>query len=200
MILINEPIPFDNFHLIRDSICAILLCELENQLDLQGCGESIGVWSERSNTFNQSEELMINVSFDSSNYSNHTEMTTNSENVFFIDVVASAKENSENNGGFNSSKLRDKYVSMIRFILSHHRYRKLSLPAPIVLSSWVGNVETFDPKTNSDTSFVKMSRIYFNVKSTECSSFDEGVCFDSIFSEVKLCDTDLGYKYEFKLN
>ena len=200
MAVINEIIPESNISIVRDSIVHILTEEINNQIKIQNLQRCVEIWSERSNSFNQSEELMINVTYDSSSYADFTESHSAANNVYFVDVVTSSRENNENRGGLNSANLRDKYLSMIRYILSSHKLNDLMLPQGLILGTYVNNIETFEHKNNQDSSFIKMARLTFSVRFNECQSDWEGVNINSIFTTTKLDLTDLGYKCEINLN
>lgn len=189
-------IPQQGFEIVRDVIGAVLKTELEAQKIRQSLTDEINVYISRANPFQQSEKLMINVLLDSGNYSDITEKGSHERTNFFIDIYTSAKETSENDGGYNSTVKCDKYLGMVRFILSDHHYKTLGLPPGLIMGTYVDSFENFEPSNNQDTAFVKMSRLSFSVRIIEDQTLWDGIEISGIFTDVKLDLTEKGYKYE----
>lgn len=196
MSLINEIIPEQGFEKVRDAIGAILRIELEAQKTLQSLTDDINVYVGRNNPFQQSEQLMINILTDSANYSSIHEKGTHGNTNFFIDIYTSAKEKGNVDGGEMSTRKRDKYLGMIRFILQNHKYMRLGLPAGLIMGTYVEGFENFEPSSNQDATFVKMSRLSYSVRIVEQQDMWNGIEINSIFTTVKLDETQRGYKYE----
>lgn len=196
MSLINEIIPEQGFEKVRDAIGAVLKLELEAQKTLQTLTDDINVYIGRNNNFNQSETLMINVLTDSANYSNTHEKGSHGGTNFFIDIYVSGRESETEDGGYISTKKRDKYLGMVRYILQSHKYMKLGLPAGLIMGTYVEGFENFEPSNTQDASFTKMTRISYSVRIIEDQSLWDGVEINSIFTNVKLDETDRGFKYE----
>lgn len=196
MSLINNEIPSQGFEVVRDLIPAILKIELEKQKVLKGLTDEINIFSGRNTPFQQSEVLMINVSVDSANYSNSHEKGTHGGTIFFIDIYTSAKETADGDGGYLSTKKKDMYLGMIRYILQDHHYKTLGLQPGLIMGTSVDGFENFEPNNNLDSSFIKMSRLNFSVRILEDQSLWNGIEINSIFTDVKLDLTDKGYKYE----
>lgn len=192
---IEEIIPTQNFEIIRDIIGAILTVELENQKTLQGFSYPINVYSGRSTPFQDSEKVMVNVSCDSGNYNTITEFSARGPIMFTVDVYVSSKQTDTDDGGKVSSIIRDKFIGMIRYILSSHFHRTLGLTDGNVLGTYVRGFDNYEPQNNSDSSFVKMSRLNFEVDIYEDQKVYAGVQISSIFTDIKLELTNKGYKY-----
>ena len=199
MILINENIPKQNFEIVKETIGAVLKTELDSQKAKQTLTDNINVYIERSSSFSQSENLMINVLLDSANYSFATQSSSEGGTVFFIDIYTSSKEKEGSDGGENSAKKRDLYLGMIRYILESTRYRTLNLPAGAISGTSVDSFENFLPPT-TDTGFVKMCRVTFSVRINENQKLWEGIDINSIFTDIKLSETDQGYKFQKQNN
>jgi len=69
MALINEVIPIQGFDLVGQKIASILLLELTNQINLQSLTDDLGVFLERTNPYDKSVDLMVNVSCNNVSYS-----------------------------------------------------------------------------------------------------------------------------------
>lgn len=197
MALITEQIQEQGFEIVRDSIAAILKTELENQKSLPNSRitEDLKVFTGRSTPFQQSEVLMINVLLDSANYSQYSEKGVHESTNFSVDVYCTAKETSSDIGGYLASVRRDKFVGLVRFILQDHHYKTLGLPLGLIMGTYVESFEAFEPNNSQDSAFVKMSRITFSVRINENQSLWQGININSIFTDVKLDLTDLGYQF-----
>lgn len=199
-IRITSAIPEQGFEKVRDAIGAILATELANQKILQGFAEEINLYVGRMTPFAQAEVLMINVLIDSANYSNHNERNTNGSTNFFIDIYSTGKESDGEDGGFASSKRRDKFVGMVRYILQDHHYKILDLPVGLIAGTEVSGFENFESKNNQDAANVTMTRLSFAVRIIENQSLWAGTNISAIFTNVKLDLTTKGYKYEQNIN
>lgn len=199
---ITNIIPTQAFEVVRDLIGAILKLELENQKTLQleaqmEFDEDINVYVGRLTPFNYSEQLMINVSLDSANYQQQHEKGVHGSTNYFIDIYVSGEESEDEDGGFNSTNRRDRFIGMIRYILQDHNYKTLGLPAGIIMSSGIDGFETLDPREHEDTSFISMARMTFSTRINETQSLASGIEINTIFTDIKLSDTNHGYKLEF---
>lgn len=199
MILIDEVIPKQNFEIVKETIGAVIKTELDSQKILKDLEDNINVFIERASNFAQSEKLMINVLLDSGNFSFSTQSSKEGSTVFFIDIYTSSKEKLDSSGGENSAKKRDLYLGMIMYILQHTKYRTLNLPLGSISGTSVDSYENFLP-TISDAAFVKMARITFSVRINENRKLWEGIDINSIFTDIKLNETEQGYKFEKQNN
>jgi hypothetical protein len=193
---ITQIIPKQGFEVVRDLIGAILKVELDHQKSLQNLPNENNIYVGRSTPFNQSEELMINVTIDSASYSDKNARTSSGETRFHIDVMTRAAQTENNQGGYLSTSLRDKYLGMIRFILEDHHYNTLGFENGVIMSTSVDGFENYEPQGNQDAAFVKMSRLTYSVKINEEQSVWSGLNINSIFTDVILNDTEFGYQYE----
>jgi len=64
------------------------------------------------------------------------------------------------------------------------------------MSSNVQNIEPYEPNNNQDASFVSMARLNHNVRFYQDYKVWEGVEVTNNLTNVKLSNTELGYKYE----
>jgi len=66
----------------------------------------------------------------------------------------------------------------------------------LVMSSNVQNIEPYEPSNNQDASFMSMARLNHEVRFYQNYKVEEGVLLTNNLANVKLSNTDLGYKYE----
>jgi len=198
--LIANAIPEQGFEIVRDAIGSILYTELKNQKKIQQFDEPINVFNSRSTPFQHSEVLMINVLLDSASYSQMTERSVQSGVNYFVDIYSSAKESLNNTGGLNSAIRRDKFLGMVRYILQDHHYKVLGLPLGCIMGTYVESFESFEPSNAQDSAFVTMTRLTFNVRLGENQSVWDGNEINTIFTGVRLDQTDKGYQYITETN
>ena len=194
--MITNIIPTQGFEIVRDLIGAILTTNLLVQKSLKNLPDEISVFTGRTTPFSSSEKLMINVSCDSSAYISFSQYNVQGSTNYFIDVFCSAAETQNNTGGKLSTNKRDMYVGMIRYILQSTIYKTLGIAPGLILGTYVEGFENVDSSNNQDAAFVKMSRLTFSVRLNESQNLWEGVDITSIFTDVKLELTDLGYKFK----
>jgi hypothetical protein len=194
--MITNNIPTQGFEIVRDLIGTILYSNLLVQKNLKFLPDDINVFIGRTSPFQSSEKLMINVVSDSSAYNSFTEYNVQGSTNYFIDVFCTAAETENFTGDKISTNKRDLYIGMIRYILQSTIYKTLQLPPGLILGTYVEGFENFDSSNNQDASFVKMGRLTFSVRLNESQNLWEGVDISSIFTDVKLELTNLGYQFK----
>ncbi len=199
-IRITESIPVQAFEIVRDAIASVLVEELTNQQALKELLEPLNVYVGRISPFQSSEILMINVLVDSSNVTSKNQSGFHDEVKFFIDVYCSAKQSVSDSGGFASTKRLDLYIGLVRYILQDHRLNTLALPKGYVMGTSVDGFENFESRNEHDAAFVKMSRLTFSVRLNNQQGLWSGINLAELFAEVKIDETDKGYKYETIIN
>ena len=194
---ITEIIPEQGFEIVLRQLGTILTIELENQKTLQSFDEPISVYNSRTEPFNESEELMINVLLDSSNYSNLTQVSADGETVYNIDICCTGKSSEFKNGGSDSQIRLNKFVGMIRYILSSPKYQTLGLGGSLIGNRRVTGFDNFDSPNKQGAAFVRVARISFTAVIHECQESFSGVELLGTDTDVKLDLTELGYKYQY---
>ena len=198
--IITEQIPKQGFEIVRDLIGAILFVEINNQMKLlEEC--DVDVYVGRTTPFQQSEQKMINVLLDSAGYDSSNQFSQHGDTKFYIDYYTTGKAHLSVNGGTVSTLDRDSFTGKIRYILQNHKYNTLSLPKKLgcIMNTDVLGFENFDTANAQDSSFVTMSRTTFTVRINEEQSVWESTEINTIFTDVRLNQSDNGYKYE-KIN
>lgn len=190
-------IPMQGFEITRNAIGSILKIELDNQKVLlagtdREITQDINVFVGRTKPFNQSEQFMLNIDIDGINSGSFNERSQHTETNFFIDLYVSSKENQNATGGEVVTIIRDKFVGLIRAILSSTIYKTLDLPDGAVMGTYFNGYSNYEPQNNQDASFVKMSRMNFMVRINENSEAWSGVLANGIFTKLKLDNTEFG--------
>jgi len=196
MALINTIIGPSGTELIKHQIAAILKSELENQKVLQSDTFPINVFVDRMVPIDKSEILVINVRFESLNPESINQHGSQEDATFTIDTWAVAKQTSTKRGDLLSTNLRDKITFQIKAILQSNFYVTLDFVPGLVMSSNVQNIEPYEPNNNQDASFVSMARLNHQVRFYQNYKVEEGVLLTNNLTNVKLSNTELGYKYE----
>ena len=194
--MINTIIGPSGVELIKHKIAAILKTELENQKALQEDTFPINVFVDRMVPIDKSEIVVINVRFESLNPESINQHGSQETGTFTIDTWATAKQTSTKRGDLISTNLRDKITFQIKAILQSTFYVTLGFVPGFIMSSNVQNIEPYEPNNNQDGSFVSMARINHEVRFYQDYKVEEGVLITQNNTNVKLSNTELGYKYE----
>ena len=194
--MINTIIGPSGVELIKHRIAAILKTELENQKVLQEDTFPINVFVDRMVPIDKAEILVINVRFESINPESINQHGSQEDATFTIDTWAVAKQTSTKRGDLLSTNFRDKITFQIKAILQSNFYVTLGFVPGLIMSSNVQNIEPYEPNNNQDASFVSMARLNHNVRFYQDYKVWEGVEVTNNLTNVKLSNTELGYKYE----
>lgn len=198
--LITNSIPEQNFELLTKQLGAILFLEVSNQNSLLTSGYDIGTFIERQSKIDQSEEIVINVSFNSAQNSNHNELNYQSDGTFNIDVYSNGIESEDVRGDEDTRLKHHKVIGWIRYILSSTVYKALGLPYGVVMSTTVQSINFDDNYGNEDGNFIRMCRIVFSVRFIEDCEFEEGITLLGNDTTIRLDLTDRGYKFNFNIS
>ena len=194
--VITEIIPQQNFEKIDELIGAILTVELANQKTLQNLPENHKVFLERVTSVDKSEEVVINVLFNSGTPASETEVDSQNSYNYFIDIWATGKTTDSQLGDENSALKLLKYVGLCRYILNSSKLRTLTLELGLIGGKSVQGVNMFEQQNNQDGNYSRMCRISFSVRALENEQAWEGVILGEHITEIKLEETELGYQYK----
>jgi hypothetical protein len=197
--MFEEIIPRQNFENARDAIAGILLGELSNQKEIQGFEfeEDILIYAERSVPIQNDELLTINISLDSINYNSKSQNDLSGIATYNIDIYTVGQASKCKHGWTDSSYRLHKFLGMVRYILSHTKYKTLSLPLGIIGGTQVESLTVADFDSSQDTNYVRMGRLVFSVRLIESQSMEAGVPLSESLTSVKLHETELGFVYQF---
>lgn len=195
--LITTPIGQQGFEKVKDRIAEILLLELNNQKVLQDFEENIEVFNERITPMDTSENLYFNILLDSANYGNKNQSDQEGNTVYFIDIYTCGKAG-EQVGTSDSTRRRDKFLGLCRYILSDTRYKTLGFDYGFIAGTQVEKFSTLDPSQKDDSSFTAFARLQFSVRILENQTLWDGVEILGNDTNVKLQETEKGYKYIYR--
>lgn len=196
-ILITEPIPIQGFEIVLNKIGVILFEELTNQKNIQAIPGDFDVYIERQEPYDKSEDVVICVSLNDDNFTGKTQKDSQGLTGFFIDVYSKGKLATKLN---SSSIFRDKrsiYCGLIRYILSSTKYNKLGFEPGLIGGAYLDSINYESSPAGEDGSYVKFARINYSVRIQESQQNWLGVPLLGNDSQVKLDETEKGFKLTF---
>lgn len=194
MAVITEIVPQQNFETVLYKIAEILFTELTNQRSAHDNMPEFSVFIERMTPYDKSENVMINVTSRAVNYGSHTESDSQGKADYNIEIYAPL-EHTFINGNDPSKKFTlHKVAGIIRYILSSTKYVVLGLPFGLIGGTYVESLQYFDDFNNQEGANIRTAILGFAVRVQENQQLWQGVQIFSNTSEVKLDQTDKGYK------
>jgi hypothetical protein len=200
MSLITGIIPPQNFEVVRDRIGVILADELAHQYQLNGNNADLKapVFVERFTPFGQDELSAVNVCLAKGLFTGQTQVQTDGNYTFNIDVYHKAKSqaNPDKKGDSLAMFRLQKILGMIRVILENPQYKTLGFTPPSIMNRHVQSIEIADPfsKQHDAVSSV-MGRLSYSVRVNETCDLLNPAMIGGYETKVKLYLTDEGYFY-----
>src|SRR6478736_6758867 len=111
--IINEIIPQQSFEIVLNKIGVILFEELTKQKELVPENDDFAVYIERLESYDNSEDVMINVSLSNISQSGLNLKDSQGQTTYFIDVYTGGSESSSKTGSDDVKNKLHKYVGMI---------------------------------------------------------------------------------------
>lgn len=196
--VITEPIPQQNFELVNAQLGAIVKLELDNQKALHAANlpNDHEVYLERDVPYDQSEDVVAMVSFDNSNYEQQQASGQSGPCIYNIDLYGQSKYKPESRGDELAGRLVQRYLGMVRYILSSTKYNTLGFQPGFVGGVNVQRIQMYQNEGHQDARSVRMGRLVVGVRVYEGQQLWDGVNLNVHNTQVKLDLTDKGYKYE----
>jgi len=195
---ITEIIQEQGFELITKQLGAIMLLELTNQLELQKCHIDLGVFLERIEPIDKSEDVVVNVSLNSINYDEHNEFEVHGAHTFNLDVYSFGEETIGKTASTDVRIKIQKIVGLVRYILSSTKLKTLGFEPGLISGTYVQSVNFDDTYGKEDGSMARMARVVFLVRAFESQDPDEyNNNFTGNDTVIKIESTDKGYKLTF---
>lgn len=203
MALINEIIPRQGFEIVQDKIAEILLVELTNQKALQSLTSNFGVFIERQEPHDKSDDVMISVMLNGTNYDNQTPKGAEGLTTYIIDIVGGGIASMGKSPSVDARDKVFKYAGMIRYILSSAKYQNLDLPQGTIRGRYVEMIKSdtdfsnFGNHSNYDAGFIRFVRILFSVRIGESQDLWDSAPLFGSDTQISLNNTNLGYQLQF---
>lgn len=192
---ISEIIPKQGFEVVLYKIAEILFSELSNQKTAHSNMPDFSVFVERMTPYDKSEGVMINVTSGSANYGNFTESTTQSKTDFNIEVYSPLEHVFiKADDSISETFTLHKVVGMVRYILQSTKYKTLDLPLGLIGGTYVESIQFFDDFNNKEGANIRIATLGFSVRIMENQDLWNGTELKDNVSQIKLGQTELGYK------
>ena len=197
--LIQTKLSISNLELIRDQIAAILLLELHNQYVLETIDYDIkDVYIERYSPINEEEGLVINCGILGAQYDVNTPISSIGTINYFVDVYLLGTEENNIADGFKLAAAKIQQVTgLIRAIIQNPNYIRLAFAPGFINRRNVEKVDFSADPGKEEGTFFRFSRTTISVVASEFQPENVPISLLSNETQVKLSDTDLGFKYEF---
>jgi hypothetical protein len=192
--IINEIIPNQGFEIVLNKIGVIVLEELSNQKIIQPIDSDFEVFIERQEPYANSEDVVINISYENSDFGGKTQKDVQGNTTFSIDIYTTGIESAGQTGNDDARIKALKYAGMIRYILSSTKYKTLGYAPGLIGGSMVENITNQTKYGNEDASFIKFVRVTFSVRIQENQEAWTGIPLLGNDTTIKLDMTDKGYK------
>lgn len=191
--IITEKIQTQVFEAVLYKIAEILHLELGYQQSNHKNIDEFEVFIERMIPYDKSENIMINVTSANINYDSYTQSSAQGVSAFNIEVYAPLSEIHIGPQEATKFKLHSA-VGLIRYILQSHKYARLNMPMGCIGNTSIRSISFFDDFNNQDGANIRIATIGFDVKIIETQELWEGIELFSNSTEIKLCNTEKGYK------
>jgi len=197
MSIITENIPKQGFEIVGEQLGAIIALELNNQVLLKGLNDRLETFYERTSSYDKAEGVMINVMFDGTNFDNSNQASVHAPSIFHVDVYASSPTIRNQRGdGIAAAKIKQ-YMGMLRYIIGSTKYNTLALPQGTIGGTYVESIQMYDVDNAQDAKNVRMARMSVRIRIYECQPLWEAITLVGNDSQVKLDETEKGFKYIF---
>ncbi|WP_300440690.1 hypothetical protein [Christiangramia sp.] len=193
--IIENIIPEQNFEKVGQQIGAILQLELSNQKTLQNFTEPVDVYLERMDPPNDHEKIFVNVLYSGTNNNEDNQKRSQGNVNYYVDVYSTGKSSENRSGDLDSNVRCNKFLGMIRYILSYTGYKTLGFAPGFIGNVSVESIEKGSPE-NVDTNYTTMGRITLSVRMIEDQELETGPVLSEALTGVKLDLTEKGYQYK----
>jgi len=198
------------FETLRDQIAAIITLELAAQYALYSPAELVAdpkqkvlnapVYIERMVPVTIDEKEVVNVQFAFGDFEGSSQVTTSDQSdavhTFFIDCYSKGEANSADSASKDSRLRLQRLVGAVRAILMSPHYIRLGFDPPSIKRRKITRLEMAEPKNEADAQAATIGRIIFDVEVPEVVELITPGALTKSLTQVKLVDTDFGFKYE----
>lgn len=195
---ITGVIPAQNFEIIRNRICSILLLELETQF-LRTYDTDLNIekiYMERMVPFDHTELPALNVGIERGDYGSYHQGQADAIYRYFIESNTKANTNEYVRGDEKAKARVQKLLGKCRYILEDPAYRTLGFDPGIISHRHVESF-VFAEATRNDLENTTMSRLILVVKTIETNVLKDTVVVGGNDTRVFLNESDKGYYWTF---
>lgn len=199
MPIITNPIPQQQFEVIRDRIALIIAEELASQCSagkLNRPDLNATVWVERFTTFDNTELPAINVKLDSGVFDWDIQTHQIPTYTYHIDIHVNSKQVGTADADKAAMLKAERLAGIVRAILHDPRYNTLAFAKPSISRRQVTRIDFYPGESSADALSTAGARLTFTVASTETVELSTAQDFAGITTKVKIHNTEIGYKYE----
>lgn len=196
MTVLTGSIPKSNFQSLLKRIAEILKSELDAQTQLYSERAVKNIYVERvADALAYTEVPALNIQIAQGEYNTRSRVHQDGNYLFNIDVYEKAEETGDTQGDELAAIRLFNLINRVRYILMHPQYDTLGFDSVTMRRSFEA-FQVDDRRSNeNDTEFVKMARCNFRVEAPEHVELANAVLADGMETEVKLEETDVGYKW-----
>jgi len=196
MIKIDHIIPKQRFEVVLDHLGAILLEEMTNQKVLLNYNDNFEIYKERQEPIDKSEDVVINISIGSIEYSNNNAFPSDGSHTINIDVYVNGYESSSETGSEFSRLRLAKTVGIIRYIVMHDVHYNLKFEDATIMSRYISSIN-FSENNNQDGVFSRMARIELVYRFSETYQDNLLQPLKGNDTTVKQALTEKGFNFQF---
>jgi len=193
-------IPHRNFERILIRIGEVLLTELTEQKNRQSIQADFSIFTERQEPYAVAEDVVIMLSCSNAQRDGKTQSQVMSNTTFFIDFFTNGTASMGESGNDNSRKKMHLFVGLADHILSSTIYKTLDFAPGLIGGTMVESLQFDDNYGNEDGKYIRFGRITYSVRHSENHTMWDGVPLLGDDTQIKIDDTDLGFKIIFNTN
>lgn len=194
--IIDELIQEQNFERITRSIGTILNDEIQNQITLQSLTDSVVILTEIMRPYDKSEDVRINVSVNTIDFSDTTEKDAIGKATYYIDCYVNADETAMRTGAEGARFKLQRYLGMCRYILQSTKHQRLGFDRGIINTITVTNMQFEDTYGLQDGSFARMGRLTVDIRYNENQDLWLPVNLEGTSTSVSLEGSNRNYELE----
>jgi len=195
--IITDIIPIQNFEVCLNKIGVVLLEELTNKITLKSLTDDLEVFIARQTPYGKEEDVMINITFDNSNYSGKTQKDRQGLTNYNIDIFCQGIESESETGSTSSRVKLMRYLGMISFILSSTKYKTLGFENNLIGGTMVDSIQVQNNYGSQEANYISFARVSFSARLQEFQDAWDGVPFSGNDTTIKLDLTNKGYQLIF---
>jgi hypothetical protein len=192
---LTAAIPPQAFEIIRNRIADILIDEFTNQHTISNDEDlNLEFTLESSSPVDKTDPPLINVSFNTADFSNKNQGSADGTYIYSIDCYTTAKSDDDAQGDSKSSVKVQRLAGMCYAILTDPQYRNLGFTPPFIIRTTPGQINIAEP-AKKDAASIMMARFSFTVMANQINPLIVPTLIEGYDTKVKIGTSEVGYKY-----